>query len=146
MAKKTGREPYVPSSLIRELEKIFHNLPVPPLSHLAYCPLQEYPVAVTVDKVDHSNGSIILPGAVQFPTYIATLLSEIRQIFQFKEHIIDESQRLLHGASKGMKNITYVGVHVRRADYIGYLKRKFNASAVKPDYFLSHMNVFRNKY
>jgi galactoside 2-L-fucosyltransferase 1/2 len=45
-----------------------------------------------------------------------------------------------------MKNITYVGVHVRRTDYIGYLKRKFNASAVKPDYFLRQMNVFRNKY
>jgi galactoside 2-L-fucosyltransferase 1/2 len=45
-----------------------------------------------------------------------------------------------------MKNITYVGVHVRRTDYIGYLKRKYNASPVKPDYFLRHMNVFRNKY
>jgi galactoside 2-L-fucosyltransferase 1/2 len=45
-----------------------------------------------------------------------------------------------------MKNITYVGVHVRRTDYIGYLTRKFNASTVKPDYFLRQMNVFRNKY
>jgi len=41
VAKKTEREPYVPSCLIRELEKIFRNLPVPPLSYLAYCPLQE---------------------------------------------------------------------------------------------------------
>jgi galactoside 2-L-fucosyltransferase 1/2 len=146
MAKKTGREPYVPSCLIRELEKIFHNLPVPPLSHLAYCPLQDYPLAVTVDKIDHSNGSIILPGAIQLPKYVAPLLSEIRQIFKFNEHIIDESQRLLHGASRGMKNITYVGVHVRRTDYIGYLKRKFKTSPVNPDYFLRHMNVFRNKY
>jgi len=45
-----------------------------------------------------------------------------------------------------MKNITYVGVHVRRTDYIGYLKRKYNASPVNPDYFLRQMNVFRNKY
>jgi len=45
-----------------------------------------------------------------------------------------------------MKNITYVGVHVRRTDYIGYLKRKFNASAVKLNYFLRHINVFLNKY
>ena len=29
VAKKTGREPYVPSCMIRELEKIFLNLPVP---------------------------------------------------------------------------------------------------------------------
>ena len=83
---------------------------------------------------------------IPLPTYIAPLLSKIRQIFQFKEHIIDESQKLLHIASRDMKNITYVVVHVRRTDYIGYLNRKFNASIVKPDYFLRHKNVFRNKY
>ena len=71
---------------------------------------------------------------------------KFNNFFQFKEHIIDESQNLLHSASRGMKNITYVGVHVRRTDYIGYLKRKFNATPVKPNYFLRQMNVFRNKY
>jgi galactoside 2-L-fucosyltransferase 1/2 len=144
VAKKTGREPYVPSCLIRELDKIFRNLPVPPLSYLAYCPLQEYSELVTDDQLDHSKGNIILRNYIQLPTYIAPLLSEIRQIFQFKEHIIDESQR--HSASRGMKNVTYVGVHVRRTDYIGYLKWKFNASVVKRDYLLRQMNVFRNKY
>ena len=146
VAKKTGHEPYVPSCLIRELEKIFRNLPVPPLSYLAYCPLQEHLVVVTEDQVDHSNGNILLRNYIQLPTYIAPLLSEIRKIFKFKERIIDESQRLLHIVSRGMKNITYVGVHVRRTEYIGYLKRKFKASLVKPDYFLRQMNVFRNKY
>jgi galactoside 2-L-fucosyltransferase 1/2 len=146
LAKATGREPYVPSCFITELEKIFRNLPVPPLSYLAYCPVKVNPVKVTVDQVDHSNDNIILPNYIQLPTYIALFVSEIRQIFQFKEHIIDKSQKLLYTASRGMKNITYVGVHVRRTDYIGYIKRKYNASPVKPDYFLRHMNVFRNKY
>jgi galactoside 2-L-fucosyltransferase 1/2 len=100
LAKMTGRELYVPSCLIRELEKIFRNLPVPPLSYLAYCPVQEHPVEVTVEQVNHSNGSIILPNYIQLPTYIAPFLSEIRKIFQFKEHIIDKSQTLLHGASR----------------------------------------------
>jgi galactoside 2-L-fucosyltransferase 1/2 len=146
LAKTTGREPYVPSCLITELEKIFRNLPVPPLSYLAYCPVQEYPVEVTKEQVDHSNGSVILTNYIELPTYIAPFVSEIRQIFRFKEHIIDKSQKLLHTASIGMKNLTYVGVHVRRTDYIRYIKRKYNASPVKPDYFLRQMNVFRNKY
>ena len=145
-AKKTGREPYVPSCMIQELGMIFRSLPVPPLPYLAYCPLQELPVPVTVDKLDHSNGSIILPDYIQLRTYIAPLLSEIRQIFQFKEIIINESQRLLHSASRGVKNITYVGVHVRRTDYIVYLKSRFKASPAEPDYFLRQMKVFRNKY
>ena len=91
LAKTTGREPYVPSCLITELEKIFRNLAVPPLSYLAYCPIQEYPLEVTVDQVDHSNGSIIPPNNIQLPTYIAPFVSKIRQIFQFKKYIIDKS-------------------------------------------------------
>jgi galactoside 2-L-fucosyltransferase 1/2 len=146
VAKKTGREPYVPSCMIRELEKIFQNLTVPPVSYLAYCPLQEQPVTVRVSEIDHSNKSIILPNFVQLPKYIADLLTEIRQIFQFKKNIIEESQRLLHGASRGMKNIMYVGVHVRRTDYILYLKFNYNISPAKPVNFRRQMNVFRNKY
>jgi galactoside 2-L-fucosyltransferase 1/2 len=45
-----------------------------------------------------------------------------------------------------MKAVTYVGVHVRRTDYIGFLKRMYNASPANPDYFVRQMNVFRNKY
>ena len=45
-----------------------------------------------------------------------------------------------------MKNFTYVGVHVRRTDYILYLWLKYNASPVKPDNVRRQMNVFRNKY
>ena len=80
------------------------------------------------------------------PVYIAHLLSEIRQIFQFKEHIVNESQRLLHSASSGMKNFTYVGVHVRKTDFTLFLRLKYNASPVKPNNFLRQMDLFRNKY
>ncbi|GFG32820.1 hypothetical protein Cfor_07351 [Coptotermes formosanus] len=146
IAKKTGREPYVPSCLIQKLGKIFRNLTVPPISYLAYCPVVEYPVAVTGDMLDHSNGSILLHNYIQLPTYIAPLLHEVRSMFQFKESMVEESQRLLHIASRGVNNITYVGVHVRRTDYIAYLKRKYHASPAKPDYFLRQMDVFRNKY
>jgi galactoside 2-L-fucosyltransferase 1/2 len=83
-AKKTGREPYVPSCMIRKLEKIFRNLPVHPLSYLAYCPVEERPVPVTADKLEHFNGSIILPKHVQLLTYIALLLDEVRQIFSLR--------------------------------------------------------------
>ena len=64
-AKETWSERYVPSCMIRELDKILRNISFPPLSHLAYSPTQEYPVVVTADKVDHSNGSIILPDFIQ---------------------------------------------------------------------------------
>jgi hypothetical protein len=69
-AKKTGSEPDVPSCMIREFEKIFRNLQVHPLLYLSYCPVEELPVPVTVDKLDHSNDNFILPNYIQPPTYI----------------------------------------------------------------------------
>jgi galactoside 2-L-fucosyltransferase 1/2 len=146
IAKKTGHEPYVPSCMIQELGKIFQNLTLPPISYIAYCTIQKYPVRVEADMIDKFNGSMLLPVYAQLPIYIAPLVSEIPKIFQFKEHIRDESQRLLHSASKGKKNITYVGCHVRRTDYKGHLKLLYNASMVKPDYFLRQMNLLRNTY
>jgi uncharacterized alkaline shock family protein YloU len=91
--------------------------------------------------IDHFNGSMLLPTYAQLPKYIASSFSEVRGIFQFKENIIDESQKLLQNTQKGMKNITYVGVHVRRTDYKIYLNLLYHASIVKPDFFLRKMNV-----
>ena len=146
IAKKTGHEPYVPSCMIHELGKIFQNLTVPLLSYLAHCRIQKYPIQVQADMIDHFNGSMLLTIYDQLPKYIAPLLSEVRQIFEFKEHIVEESEGPLRSASKGVKNITYVGVHVRRTNYIAYLKRKYDTSPVKPDYFRRQMNVFWNNY
>ncbi|GFG40080.1 hypothetical protein Cfor_05452, partial [Coptotermes formosanus] len=89
----------------------------------------EFPIQVKANEIDHFNGSILLPRYAQLPIYIAPVVKEVRQMFQFKEHLVDESQRLLHNASRGVKNITYVGVHVRRTDYEGHLKKYFKVSA-----------------
>lgn len=146
IAKNTGHEPYVPSCMIHELGKIFQNLTVPPLSYLAYCNTENYPINVKADMIDHFNGSMLLPSYAQIPKYIAHLVSEVRQIFQFKEYLIEEGQRQLHHASKGVKNITYVGVHVRRTDYNRHLNVLYHAIMVKPDFFLRQMDLLRNKY
>jgi galactoside 2-L-fucosyltransferase 1/2 len=44
-----------------------------------------------------------------------------------------------------VKNITYVGFHVR-TDYEEHLRFLYHASMVKPDFFLRQMNLLRNKY
>ncbi|KDR14981.1 galactoside 2-alpha-L-fucosyltransferase 2-like [Zootermopsis nevadensis] len=146
VAKKTGHAPYVPSCLKQKLEKVFQNLTVPALSCIVNCPVEKHLVEVKGDNLKLFNGNILLQNYVQLPEYIVPLLSEVRQIFQFKKHIEEESQRFLYKASKGEKNVTYVGVHVRRTDYKAYLKRKYNASLVEPDFFPRQMNYFRNNY
>jgi galactoside 2-L-fucosyltransferase 1/2 len=146
VAKKTGHASYVPRCLKQELQKVFQNLTVPTLSNTANCYIQKYPVKVKVDKLTLLDGNILLPSYVQLPEYIVPFLSEVQQIFQFKKHTVEKSHRLLHEASKGVKNGTYVAVHVRRTDYKAYLKRKYNALLVRPDFFLRQMNYFRNNY
>jgi len=146
VAKKTGREAYVPSCLIQELEKVFQNLTVPPLSYIAHCAIEKYPVEMTVNNLTLPDGNILLHNYVQLPHYVVPLLSEVRQIFQFKKHYTDTSNRILCEASKGVDNVTYVGIHVRRTDYGNYLKKKYKASLVKPDFFLRQMKYFQNNY
>jgi galactoside 2-L-fucosyltransferase 1/2 len=146
IAKMTGRETYVPSCMIQELGMIFRKLPVPVLSYLAYCPVKKYPVSVTAEEVHNSHDIVLLPDYAQLTLYIAPLVSEVRQTLQFKEYIVDESEILLHVSSKGVKNITYVGVHVRRTDYKGHSKSLYHASMAKTDFFLRQMNLYRNKY
>jgi galactoside 2-L-fucosyltransferase 1/2 len=77
IAKKTGHEPYIPRCLIQELGKIFQNLTVPPLSYIAYCTIEKYPIQVQADMIDHFNGSMLLPPYAQIPEYIAPLASEV---------------------------------------------------------------------
>lgn len=146
VAKVTGHEPYIPGCLIQALENIFQNLTIPPLSCIANCTLETYPVEGKVDNLTLLDGNIMLQNYVQLPGYVVPLLNDVKQIFQFKEYIVKESQRLLQKASDGVKNVVYVGVHVRRTDYSEYLKRKYNASLVKSEFFLRQMNYFRNKY
>jgi galactoside 2-L-fucosyltransferase 1/2 len=145
IAKTTGREPYIPSCMIQKLRNIFENLTVPPLSYLAYCTMEKYPTSVQAHMIDKFSGSMLLPAYAQLPKYIAPLVSEVRQIFRFKEHIVFESQRLLHIASKGVKNVICVSVHVRRTDNKGHLKFPYKASMAKSGFFLRQMNLFRKK-
>lgn len=146
VAKVTGHEPYIPGCLIQALEKVFQNITVPPLSCIVNCTLETYPVQGKVDNLTLLDGNILLRNYVQLPEYVVPLLNDVKQIFRFKEHFVKESQRLLQKASNGAKNVVYVGVHVRRTDYSEYLKRKYNASLVKSEFFLRQMNYFRNKY
>jgi galactoside 2-L-fucosyltransferase 1/2 len=146
VAKMTGHEPYVPGCLIQKLEKVFLNITIPPLSCIANCHLETYPLEGNMDNLTLMNGNILLKDYVQLPQYVVPLLNDVKQIFRFKEHIVKESQKLLQKASKGARNVVYVGVHVRRTDYKEYLKRKYNASLAESEFFVRQMNYFRNKY
>jgi galactoside 2-L-fucosyltransferase 1/2 len=129
--------------MIQELGKIVLTLSDPPLSYLACCPVKKYPVSV---KVHHSHDRILLWDYAQLPIYIALIVSDIRQIFKFKEHIVQKSQILLHNASKGEKNITWCGGSCQKNELNKHLNLLHNTFMVKPDFFLRQKNLLRNKF
>ncbi|XP_044739753.1 galactoside 2-alpha-L-fucosyltransferase SEC1-like [Chrysoperla carnea] len=64
------------------------------------------------------------------------------------------AQNILHDAKLNVTEssqsinyeITYIGIHVRRTDYISLLKRYGVKGFVKPEYFLQAMKYFENKF
>ncbi|XP_063291554.1 galactoside alpha-(1,2)-fucosyltransferase 2-like [Pelobates fuscus] len=78
-------------------------------------------------------------------TFYHFLKDEILREFSFHEWIKEESYAYLANVRGNKKNVTFVGVHVRRGDYVKILP---NNKAVVADkgYLQKAMDYFRNKY
>lgn len=92
--------------------------------------------------------------------YFVEYSDDLRSIFRFKNWIEKRAQSILLMATRdymqmqfGVRlpqqvshTVTYVGVHVRRSDYLltEHLKRGYKAASIS--YFLKAMDYFRQKY
>lgn len=147
MARKTGLEPYIPSCIHHRLRQIFETLSVPTLAEIGHCPLYRSTFVDSLDAWNYTNQSIILRRYIQLPQLVLTWVQDIIQEFKFKEKLIINSQQVLRMANPtGINGTTFVGIHVRRTDYIRYLKRRYNTSSADVDYYLAAMKYFEGKY
>ncbi|KAF4529469.1 hypothetical protein B566_EDAN015581 [Ephemera danica] len=115
-----------------------------------------YPVAHCIvqwnsGSLDSWNGtSILLPRFVVMPDLVLTWVQDIRREFKFKPKLYESAQNILRnfGQSYGndTQNLTYIGVHVRRTDYKGYLWRTRKMNLADAAYFHRAMDYFREKY
>ncbi|ERL84801.1 hypothetical protein D910_02226, partial [Dendroctonus ponderosae] len=136
VARRTGLEPYVPRCIRNRLKEIFDMLTVPGFEDIAHCP------------VEFKTFSIILPRYTLQPELVLTWVQDIRQEFHFNKEIRNKAQRVLLDLSRKLprKEYTFVGVHVRRTDYQGYLDRKYGEKLVTKAFFINAMNYFNSKY
>lgn len=102
-----------------------------------------------------TNQSIVLPRYIVLPEVVLTWVQDIYQEFTFRRKLREKSQQVLRSAGRLLNNSTtrysissvvYVGVHVRRTDYIGYLKRKHKTVPTDPTYFYVAMDYFERKF
>ncbi|KAL0270143.1 UNVERIFIED_CONTAM: hypothetical protein PYX00_007639 [Menopon gallinae] len=146
VARRTGLDPYVPRCLRRVLDEVFADLSVPGMGYIAHCPVRWNDAVSSPEQWGRVNQSIVLPRFVVLPEVVLTWVNDIRHEFRFRKKLIETADRILREAADDRPNATFVGVHVRRTDYIYYLWKTRRAVVADEEFFAQAMNYFRSKY
>lgn len=146
IARRTGLEPYIPQCIRMKLDLVFESLSVPTFEEISHCPFSINRFVKSLDAWNYTNQSILLPKYSIFSEIVLTWVQDIIQEFTIKKKYMQKSQHILLKASGGITNSTFVGIHIRRTDYIGYLLRKHGVEPVGMDFYLRSMKYFEKKY
>lgn len=146
LARRTGLEPYVSKCIKLKLDQVFESLSVPTFEEIGHCPVDLTRFVKSVDAWNYTNQSIVLPRFSIQPDLVLMWVQDIIQEFTFKKRFINKSQRILYNANKKIKANIFVGVHVRRSDFIGYLWRKYAAKPANETFYFKAMSHFERKY
>lgn len=147
VARRTGLEPYVPSCIRRELDTIFESLSVPTFEEIALCPVNSNKSYVrSLDAWNHTHQSIVLPRWSVLEEVVLTWVQDIIQEFTFRKSVQLKSQHILKSAAKNCPGCVFVGMHVRRTDYLGYLRRKYSTVPANVTFYRRAMKYYEKKY
>lgn len=149
IAKTVGLKPYISGCMKKELEAIFEPLSIPSLEHILHCPINISNLMRRPEDWVHKYQSIILPLYSQSPGTIIPWMKDIRKEFTFKKDIRIKSQYLIKSAGRLINNSgVYVGVHIRRTDYLEVRKKIYNITEDDTliRFFYKAMDYFEHKY
>lgn len=146
LARRTGLEPYVPRCIKLKLDQVFDSLSVPTFDEIAHCPVDMSRFVKSLDSWNYTNQSIVLPRFSIQPDLVLMWVQDIIQEFTFKKRFVDKSQRILRHAGRRFKSDTFVGIHIRRSDYILYLWRKYTVRPAEDAFYFRAMAHFEAKY
>ncbi|XP_078080084.1 galactoside alpha-(1,2)-fucosyltransferase 2-like isoform X2 [Mustelus asterias] len=79
-------------------------------------------------------------------TFYHHIREEILREFTFHDFIKDQANAFLRRIGGERKNVTYVGVHVRRGDYMQIMPDVWKGVIADKEYLDTAMAYFRNKY
>ncbi|KAK0088245.1 hypothetical protein PV325_012659 [Microctonus aethiopoides] len=147
-ARRTGLEPFMPRCILKTLEEHFVNLSIPSLSYIGKCTLDGSQIVNSLGQWNSTDQNIIIPRHAAYWSLILMWLDDVRREFTFKPSLRQYAEMILKRIANKFNIIkpTYVGIHVRRTDYVDYLWQKFKVKPAPVRYYLSAMNYFNNKY
>ncbi|XP_073880170.1 galactoside 2-alpha-L-fucosyltransferase SEC1 [Macaca fascicularis] len=147
LAKMNGRPAFIPVQMHSTLAPIFRiTLPVLHSATASRIPWQNYHLNNWMEeKYRHIPGRYVrLTGYPCSWTFYHHLRHEILQEFTLHDHVREEAQKFLRGLqAKWAGQATFVGVHVRRGDYVHVMPRVWKGVLADRGYLQRALDWFR---
>ncbi|CAH2318888.1 galactoside 2-alpha-L-fucosyltransferase 2-like [Pelobates cultripes] len=149
LAKLNGREAYILPEMHAQLSKIFKlRLPVLHSDVVKTIPWRKYWLHDWMSpEYNNIQGEYVqLTGCPCSFTFYHHIRDEILKEFTFHNYVKKESNDYLAKFQGDRKNVTFVGVHVRRGDYVYVMPNTWKGVIADKGYLQKAMDYFRNKY
>ncbi|XP_076987363.1 galactoside alpha-(1,2)-fucosyltransferase 2 isoform X2 [Tamandua tetradactyla] len=150
LAKMNGRPAFIPALMHSALAPIFRiSLPVLHDSVASRIHWQNYHLHDWMEEqYRHIPGEFVrLTGYPCSWTFYHHLRPEILQEFSLHEHVREEAQAFLRGLRvNGSRPATFVGVHVRRGDYVHVMPHMWKGVVADRRYLQEALDWFRARY
>ncbi|XP_066484395.1 galactoside alpha-(1,2)-fucosyltransferase 2-like [Tiliqua scincoides] len=149
LAKLNGHQAYIQPSMHQNLASIFRiTLPVIHSEVVGKIRWRNFSLHNWMSEdYHHIQGKYVrLTGYPFSYTFYHHIHQEILQEFTFHDHIKEEANQYLLSLRGQRQNVTYVGVHVRRGDYVRLMPLYLKGVVADRGYLEKAMNYFRQKY
>ncbi|XP_077113378.1 galactoside alpha-(1,2)-fucosyltransferase 2-like [Ranitomeya variabilis] len=149
LAKLNGHQAYVLPKMQSELGNIFKiSMPVIPQEVADSIIWKKYTLKdwMSPEYLNISGQYVKLFGSPCSWTFYHHIREEILREFTFHERIKKEANSFLEKVKGSKTNVTYVGVHVRRGDYVEVMPKKRRGVVADKNYLQQAMDYFRRKY
>ncbi|XP_056398814.1 galactoside alpha-(1,2)-fucosyltransferase 2-like isoform X2 [Hyla sarda] len=149
LAKMNGHQAYIEPNMHNQLSKIFKiRLPVLHQDVINRIKWRCFGLHDWMsDEYRHIEGEYISLGGYPCSfTFYHHIRDEILREFTFHDFIKEESNAYLEKIRGDKKNVTFVGVHVRRGDYVYVMPNSWKGVIADKGYLQKATDYFRNKY
>ncbi|KAM3823749.1 galactoside alpha-(1,2)-fucosyltransferase 2 [Vipera latastei] len=149
LAKINGYQAYIQPEMHSALSPIF-KITLPVISAKVFGKIQWKNIYLNdwmSEDYRHIQGKYVqLTGYPCSYTFYHHLRREILKEFTFHDYIKEEANHYLQILRAERQNVTYVGVHVRRGDYVRVMPEVWKGVVADKGYLEKAMDYFRKKY
>ncbi|XP_029440925.1 galactoside 2-alpha-L-fucosyltransferase 2-like [Rhinatrema bivittatum] len=149
LAKFNSHEAYIQQATYNWLAPIFKiSLPVLQQDVVGKIPWRNYWVHDWMsEEYKHIEGNYVkFTGYPCSWTFYHHIREEILKEFTFHDFIRDETNKYLEDVKGSRRNATFIGVHVRRGDYLRVMPNSWKGVVADKAYLEKAMDYFRIKY